>query len=169
MKKPRVIIIRGPPGVGKSTVAKALRDNIKTAVCFDVDALCESFGEHPKKQSARFLAHEIIQYISRKFYTSGYDIIIERFFLEQADIDNINNLFSKTQYAFFTFTLCASLNSLINNDSKRSGKQNLGQDVIKLLYSRFINSNVKNPGIIIQTDNKSVDMIVEEIGVHLNK
>jgi len=158
-----LIIIRGAPGVGKTTVAAALRDAIGHAVLFDVDYFCKMHGKHPKEVEARYFAHRLIALLAQEFYPLGHHIIIERMFKEQADIDHIIELFSSKKYRIHVFTLESSLSSVIARDSLRTGDVHLGRDVTMLLYDRFSRSDVQNKGFVINTENRSVEEIVKEI------
>ena len=78
MKK--LILIRGPPAVGKSTIARTLRSRLQKAVAFDVDYFIHFFGGDPNKIEDRNLAYKIILEICKDFFVQeGYDIIIEEF------------------------------------------------------------------------------------------
>ena len=161
VKKLDLIIIRGPPGVGKSTVSRLLRDRIGKAVLFDVDYICGMFGEHPKNKEPRFKAHRIAKLISSKL--NNYSVIVERAFGFQEDIDDILKLFGKDKYRVYVFTLESSLNSLIKKDSGRPSRLRLGEKVIRLLHERFKGSDVKDKGVVIKVGNKSPKKVVDEI------
>ena len=162
----RIIIIRGPAGIGKSTVGKLLKKKLGDSQLFNLDIIChDMLGGHPKEKEIRYAAHELCYLAVKK--TPKTNLIFERLFLFQDDIDHILKLFSKSKYKVNIITLKASVAKLIKQDSKREGA--LGSDDIKRLHRHFINSNVKNPGKIIEVRNKGAKKIVDEIINYLDE
>lgn len=161
----RIIIIRGPAGIGKTTIGKLLKKKLGDCLLFNVDMICsDMIGDHPRKTKVRHAAHELCYMAAKK--TPTKNIIFERLFLDQEDIDHIIKLFSKTKYKLIVITLKAPISRLVKQDSKRPGV--LGSEDIKRLHSLFAKSNVETTGKIIEVRNKSVERIVDEIIDYIN-
>jgi len=161
----RIIIIRGPAGIGKSTVGKLLKKKLGDSLLFNIDNICSNMvGGHPKKTKVRYASYELCYLAAKK--TPTKNLIFERLFYDQKDIDYIVKLFSKLKYKVKIITLKASLPKLIKQDSKREGV--LGSEDIKRLHSYFVKSDVKTTGKIIEVRNKSAKRIADEISDYLN-
>ena len=163
----RVIIIRGPAGVGKTTVGKLLKKKLGDSLFFNIDMICsDMIGDHPRKTKVRHAADELCYLAAKK--TPKNNLIFERLFLDQNDIDHITKLFSKLKYkSVNVITLKSSIKKLIKQDSIRSGT--LGTESIKRLHNLFTKSNVKKQGKIIEVKNKKPQRIVNEIIDYLDK
>lgn len=162
----KLIILRGPAGVGKTTVGKILKRRLGDSLLFNLDFICSDMvGGHPREKEIRYAAHELCYFAAKK--AKKQNLIFERLFDLQDDIDHISRLFSKLGYQIFTFTLNASLPKLIRQDSKRQNP--LGPDDIKRLHGYFVKSDVKNQGVIIEAGNKKASTIADEILEFLKK
>ena len=159
-----LIILRGPAGVGKTTTGKLLRKTLGNSLLFNIDMVCSDLiGGHPRKTTNRNAAYNLCLIAAKK--KPEYNLIFERLFIDQDDVDRVIKLFSKikskAKLKVSIFTLTASLAKLKKQDSKRPGV--LGHENIKRLHGYFINSNVKNPGKVIGVRNKSPKRIVKDI------
>ncbi len=156
----RIIILRGPAGAGKTTIGRILKKRLGDSLLFNIDMICsDMIGGHPRDKEIRYAAHELCYSAAKK--AKKQNLIFERLFNLQDDIDHISKLFSSLKYQVFIFTLKVSLPKLIKQDSGRNNP--LGSDDIKRLYGYFIKSDVKNPGIVINVGNKKPITLVEEI------
>jgi len=163
-----LIIIRGPAGVGKSTIGKLLRKTLGNSLLFNIDMVCKDLiGGHPKKTINRNAAYDLCLVAAKK--KPEYNLIFERLFIDQDDVDRVVRLFSKikskAKLKVSIFTLTASLAKLKKQDSKRP--RSLGHEKIKRLHGYFVNSDVKNPGTVIKMRNKSPKRIVKNIILEL--
>ncbi|OIO80301.1 hypothetical protein AUJ84_03975 [Candidatus Pacearchaeota archaeon CG1_02_32_132] len=156
----KLIILRGPAGVGKTTMGKLLKKRLGDSLLFNIDMICsDMIGGHPRKTEVRYAAHELCYLAAEK--TLAKNLIFERLFLDQSDIDHIVKLFSKLKYKIIVITLKASIEKLIRQDSKRLSP--LGSEDIKRLHRLFIESKVKTTGKTIEVGNKTPNTIVNEI------
>lgn len=122
-------------------------------------------GDHPRKTKVRHAAHELCYLAAKKTPTNN--LIFERLFLDQNDIDHIVKLFSRLKYKITVITLKAPISRLVRQDSKRPGV--LGSEDIKRLHGLFTKSNVKTTGKIIEVRNKGAKKIVDEIIDYLDE
>jgi len=158
------IILRGPAGMGKSTIAKLLSNKIKAEV-FHIDNILDRLNLGYKQGGKwvplnNFLEvdKKIISEINEKI--KNKKIIIEGNFYHKEHIkDLLKNINSKN----YIFTLKTNVKTCIKRDSKRKsiGEKNI-KDVHKLV-SKF------DEGILINTYNKNKEEIVKEIISHIRK
>jgi deoxyadenosine/deoxycytidine kinase len=165
-----IIIIRGPAGVGKSTTAKLLKKTLGDSLLFNIDMVCSDLiGGHPRKTINRNAAYDLCLVAAKK--NPDYNLIFERLFIDQKDIDTVIKKFSKIKskkkIKVSIFTLTASLEKLKKQDSKRP--RTLGHDDITRLYGYFVKFKVKDSGTVIEVKNKKPTRIVKDIISQISK
>lgn len=158
------IIIRGPLGIGKSTIAKNLTQ-ILGAKYFAVDRVLDDYDltknieDGYVSQKSFLKANKIIILQSKKFLEKGISIIFDGNFYWKLQIDD---LIKKLNFPYYIFTLKAPLEVCIERDSRRN--KTYGQEAVKAVYKR---STEFNYGIIINTNNKTLNETVQKIISHL--
>ncbi|NCS71516.1 MAG: ATP-binding protein [Candidatus Aenigmarchaeota archaeon] len=154
------IIIRGPLGCGKSTIARKLVD-ILNAEYISIDEILAKNGLdeiNPKigciSEDNFIKANEAIIPHANEMLSKGRVVIFDACFYHKKPIEH---LIKKLKFPYYIFTLKAPLEVCIERDSKREKKhgKNAARDVYKLV-SKF------DYGIVIDVS-KSVDKSVEEI------
>ncbi len=160
------VIIRGPLGCGKSTIAKKLAELLH-AEYVSTDSLLEKLGldkaDHyegtiPVKNFIE--ADEMILPDIKKKLEEGRNVVFDGCFQHKAQIEH---LISNLSAAHYVFTLKAPLEVCIERDSKR--KRVYGKDAARAVHnlvSRF------DYGIIIDVT-KSLDKVIQEILSYLPK
>ncbi len=160
MKKPYYIIIRGPLGIGKTTIAKSLAKNIK-AEYIAYDRILDKYNLIKDKeqgyisQKSFLKANEIITPKAKKFLDKGKPIVFDGNFYWKSQIVD---LISKLDYPYYVFTLKAPLKVCIERDSKR--KKIHGKDAAKAVYKK---SKSFSYGTVTDTENKTIKQAVDEI------
>ncbi|MBI4146366.1 AAA family ATPase [Candidatus Woesearchaeota archaeon] len=159
------IIIRGPLGVGKSTVSKHLA-KILNAEYISIDAVLEKLGldkaDHYEETISvgNFIrADEHVLPGVKKLLEKGKIVIFDGCFQHKAQIEHLIN---SLPGPYFVFTLKASLDVCIERDSKR--KRSYGRDAAAAVHkvvSRF------DFGTVISTGGKTVDKTVKEVLAHV--
>ncbi len=152
------IIIRGPLGIGKSTIAKALAKELKaTYISFDkvleengLDKIDDDFVPEDFIK-----ANEIVLPQIKKDLNEGKVVILDGCFYFKEQIKHLEeNLPSK----FYAFDLKASLESCIKRDSKR--KRVYGEEAARAVYNLVAKFDYGKP---INTENKTERQVVELI------
>lgn len=158
---PYFVIIRGPAGVGKSTISRELAKMIKAeAVHFDSIMREAGMDYIPGEKwipLKKFLEADrmIIPEVKEKL-DKGRNIIIDGNFYHR---QQIGDLIKGLECPHLVFTLKASLSECIKRDGmRRQGRlgEQATRDVFKLV-------NDFDYGIIIDTNRKSPSNIVKEI------
>ena len=159
------IIIRGPLGVGKSTIAKKLAD-ILDANYIAIDDVLAKHGLDkidPKIgciSSENFIkADEIILPEIKNQLENGKIIIFDACFYHK---EHIEHLIQNLLHPNYVFTLKAPLKICIERDSKR--QKGHGKDAataVHNLVSKF------DYGVVINTEDKTANQVIEEINSYL--
>lgn len=79
-----ILILRGPAGVGKSTVAKFIQERLGVNwVVLDVDVFKKYMqlkeGESNRAERSK-IAHDVSKFFAKEMYHKGYDIIMEEMY-----------------------------------------------------------------------------------------
>jgi len=146
-------IIRGPLGVGKSTIAKMLAEKID-AKYISVDSVLDENNLTPKEGN-----------ITVDVFLEANNIIIQKMNDKVAVIDGnfyyqeqLDDLKSKLPKDTIVFTLKASLETCIQRDSAR--KKSYGEGATMAVYNLV---NQFDAGVIVETEGKTEETVLEEI------
>jgi broad-specificity NMP kinase len=160
------VIIRGPAGVGKSTVSKLLAEKINADVVnFDIimDKLGLDYMPGDKWiPLQKFLkADEIMLPEFREKLESGNNLILDGNFYHKEQIEDI---ISKLDFSHMVFTLKADLKACIERDKSRN--DGLGEQATKDVFELVSEFDY---GINIDTAGRNALQIVDEIVRNLDK
>ncbi len=156
------IIIRGPLGVGKSTIAKKLAKAL-CAEYVSVDLVLEKSGLDKVGPNAECIPAEnfikatkfVMPKVKEKL-KKGKIVIFDACFYHKSQIQDL--LKELKDYKPYIFTLKAPLMVCIERDSKR--KKKLGKDAAEAVYklvSKF------DRGTLVDTNKKIIDQTIKEI------
>lgn len=154
------VIIRGPAGVGKTTISKLLADKINADVInFDrvMDELGMDYVEGEKWIPLhKFMkADEMMLPKFKKDLEDGKNLILDGNFYHKEQIEDIIN---KLDFPNIVFTLKAGLKECIERDRTRENR--LGDKAIGDVFALV---SAFDYGINIDTQNKDPEQIVNEI------
>jgi cytidylate kinase len=149
-----IILIRGPLGVGKTTVAKLLAKRLK-AKYLSLDKILEDNNLDcadgiPVKNFLK--ANEIIKSLIKNCKNP---VVLDGCFYYQKQVDDLKLKFG---LGLTIFTLVSSVEKCIERDSKR--KKVYGEDSARFVHS--ITTKIK-AGHEIDTENLTVEETVEKI------
>ena len=162
------IIIRGPLGIGKSTIAEKLSKSLN-AKYVSIDKILEEHGLDKVSPEAECIpienfikANEFILPEVRKILKKCKIVIFDACFYHKEVIEHIiQNL---KGYQHYVFTLKAPLEICIKRDLER--EKTHGEEAARAVYklvSRF------DYGIVIDVSNKTIEQTVKEILSYLPK
>lgn len=75
-----LLLLNGPPGIGKSTVAKGLISGRLLSLCLDIDMLRRSLGQwmdHPERSGA--LARDLALAAAERHLKGGHSVVVPQF------------------------------------------------------------------------------------------
>ncbi|HMN62167.1 MAG TPA: ATP-binding protein [Anaerolinea sp.] len=152
------ILIRGPLGVGKTTIARALSARL-AGVYISIDAILEEnqLDQCPDGIPARnfIRVNEIALPIAQAALSIGKPVVLDGNFYYKSQIKHLLKRLPKPSYVF---TLNASVEECIARD--RGRERVYGVDAatwVHFLVTRF------TAGIPIDTSGKTAEQVVEEI------
>src|SRR3989338_3187247 len=154
------IIIRGPLGIGKSTVAKAVAARIES-LYISVDQILmknklERTSDGEGIPLANFLkANEVILEEARQAHASGQPVVIDGNFYHQ---EQLEQLFHALGDEAVVITLRASVETCLVRDAAR--EKPYGEDptrVVHMFVSRF------DYGTILDTENQTVEETIQAV------
>lgn len=159
------IIIRGPLGCGKSTIAKRLAE-VLNAEYIPIDRVLDGHDLTKDKeagyisQKSFIKANEIITPKAKKNLQSGISVIFDGNFYWKSQIDD---LIGRLDFPYLVFTLKAPLKVCIQRDSLRAKTH--GEDVARAVYKKATEFDY---GIIIDIT-KPIENAVHEIHSKIKK
>ncbi len=153
------IIIRGPLGIGKSTIAESLAKRLK-AKHLAIDQILdenniEEWEEGYVSQKSFIKANEIAAQRARKDLENGIPVIFDGNFYFKSQIED---LIKRLNFPHYVFTLKAPLKVCIDRDNQRS--KGYGEDAAKAVYKKSLEFNY---GTVIDTENKTPNQTIKGI------
>ncbi len=157
------VVIRGPLGIGKSTVAARLAQKIKAQHFFIDNLISENNLEKDIEggyisQKSFIRANELIEPRAREVLKRGRPIVIDGNFYWKSQLDDLKK---RLPYPQYVFTLRAPLEVCIARDRERNAPH--GEDAARVVYTK---STEFHYGISIDAT-KPLEETVQEIVSHL--
>lgn len=153
---PRLIILRGSPAVGKSTIASKVvsLNSAKKKALITVDNF-QLYDLRPMSKSREKLAIKNSAVLTKNFLLEGFDVVVEYVFDDVEDHKNfvdiiLNDTLGKLDTIYFqSFYLDAPIEKIIKRNQSRSGKRGEYMNVALL---RKIYARVSDTKGIIETE-----------------
>ncbi|MBS3172262.1 AAA family ATPase [Candidatus Woesearchaeota archaeon] len=130
------VIIRGPLGIGKSTIAKSLSEKIK-AKHISIDRIIDTFKKEWVwedgyiSQKTFIHGNELIVPEAKTFLETGKVVVFDGNFYHKSQVDD---LIKRLKFSHYVFTLTAPLEVCIARDVER-GKTH-GEDAARAVYKK---------------------------------
>jgi tRNA uridine 5-carbamoylmethylation protein Kti12 len=162
---PKIIILTGPPGAGKTTIGKILADKIKNSAIVSSDDLrylikngkAKIEDKNFEEQLQLGVANAIL--LAKSFYKNGFNVFLDDILLE----DKFNIYYnSLKKYNLKIILLMPNKEMLAKRDLER-GEWAMKERAIRLhdKFTRF--SKNKKEFIVIDSSNQIPDKTAEEI------
>ena len=158
--KPFFIIIRGPAGVGKTTIARLLAERLRGEV-IHIDSLLEAHGLDIVKEGEECIHDSKLLKVHKIIIKEVREKLKERVVIFDGNfysLVQLEDLLKKlNKYRGFIFTLKADVEECLKRDKTRKPLGEKGIREVHALVSRF------DSGVVMNTDNKSIEEVINDI------
>jgi predicted kinase len=118
---PRLILLNGPPGCGKSTLAQMYVDEHPLALNLDIDRIRSLIGRwRDDPQVGGNLARAVAIAAARTHLTSGHDVVVPQFMSRPEFIERIEHLAGEVGAEFNEIVLLDSKENMLRRFADRS-------------------------------------------------
>ena len=158
------IIIRGPAGAGKSTIAERLKKQISNSIHLDIDML--KWIISPESSSIRTkIAHNVGRSFINQLTKAKFNLIIEEIFRENYYLA-IKKILKKNNYKIISIFLSAPVSTLKNRNKHRKTKtkdvkviEKLSEEIKPFPTELVVDSSKKSKDEIVKIILKEVSKI----------
>jgi predicted kinase len=151
-----LVLLNGPPGVGKSTVATRYVDDHPLALNLDIDLLRAQLGRwHENLQQAGLLARDIAIAAARTHLLSGHDVVVPQFLARPEFIDRLAALAADVGVPFVEAILLDSKENTLRRCQERDDTSKAVDPLeLSTMYDRLLELAATRPDakIIHTTD-----------------
>lgn len=157
----RVILLNGPPGVGKTTVGRALAGLVPNGACIHGDCLKHFVVSRVDGAVRGGLGYVNGATVATNFVEAGYDLVVFEFVFERpSHVDRFVSALS-APVAVHLFTLWAPLETVLARERSRPNREPLG-DRVAACYETMA-ENLAMLGARIETARMPPEMIARTI------
>ncbi len=168
MKKETIVcIITGPSGVGKSTIAKALAENIKRSAYLPADDMRHmikngyanpfTYKGEAKRQIDLNIKNACL--LANNFMEAGFNVFIDDVLEEEQNFKNYIKYLRKKPKIFL---LLPNKRVLVERDMQRKEEDQMGERALEL-HNIFLKNKNKRKWHILDTSNHTIEQTKKEI------
>jgi broad specificity phosphatase PhoE/predicted kinase len=133
----QVIVLRGLPGIGKTTVSALLRDHLQPAVRISVDTLRYLARPRDLNQETIALGEHAAAAMAETYVGAGHTAIIEGVFADRPTLDALVGRLRLSGTAVAVVTLTGTLNATLARNQAREHEMRVPDDRIAALHAGF--------------------------------
>jgi adenylylsulfate kinase-like enzyme len=160
IEKPRVLLVNGPAGVGKTTTSTLLARSAVSGACIHGDDLRNFIVRSTPDVMGR-MTYRNGGSVAANFIRAGYELVVFEYIFPNADaFVTFAETFDADAHVH-AFTLWAPLHVVRRRELSRSGREALGDRVIDCY--RELEANLARLGTIVDTDGVTPEHLVQRI------
>lgn len=161
-----LVIIRGSPASGKTTISKKLRDLKSRIVWLKVDNFKDFFSDDSKPEEQKFVDNCALVCLEH-LLDQKFSVVMEKIFYDPFIIPLAEQAAQKRGIVCKIFQVKCSLSTLLQRDQTRPGikegcRKPLGVERIKTLHDH-LEKTFYPKALVLDTENQSIDSCVETI------
>lgn len=144
----RVVIVNGPAGVGKTTVARLLAARAANGVCIHGDALADFIVTRVDDAVEAGLGYANGATLAANYIRAGYELVVFEYVFEKpANVRRFVDTYDAAA-PVSVFTLWAPLDVVVDREQTRVGRRPLG-DRVEACYGSM-ESNLAELGQVVE-------------------
>lgn len=165
--KPKLIILNGPCGVGKTTLAEIYKDEHPLTLSLDVDEVRRFIGQYREhREKSHELMYRLAYAMAEEHLKSGYDVVVPNIIRDVAILERFEEIAQVLNVDFYEFVLTTSKEDAIARAVKRGFKPGglLQADKLETMYDELVETLKKRPEVIqITSKERQVEETYREL------
>ena len=169
----QLIILNGPCGVGKSTVARILHEQMPLSFLLDVDAQMHFISHYRDLREERWaLTKAVGQAIVRACFREGRDVILEKMIYDPGTLDSYRAVADELGADVREFILTASKETVLARAHNRGFRDEslLTPEKCERFWQEIERLKPLRPeAVVIETDDLTLDEAASRVRAHLSR
>lgn len=126
--EPRLILLNGPPGIGKSTLASRYVSDRPLSLALDIDTIRRALGKWQEQpEAAGLLARAMAVAMARTHLLAGHDVVVPQYVARTDFLDELEATAAATGARYFEVYLTDDREAALARFHERGGEPSLAE------------------------------------------